>query len=290
MTKYEFYSVKILPDKQIGAHFQTTWELSFVRVGSGISIIGGDEKRFARGDLVLVPPGIQHQWIFDASDTDEQGCIQNISVMFSREFVESVTAAFPELEKSLSAITDSGNTLYTYGGKTGDAIKKLLVDMMGMSYERRAVSMLELLTLLCRVEGRRCVEAEPRLSETEKKTERLKVFCICNFRRNVDCTAAARHLGMNKSALCRFVRHRLGMTFTAYINRLRIEESCKLLKNTDKTAASIAYDCGFSNVTYFNRVFKRMHGMSPLEFRHASGGMRSSGEAVADGCETTVPL
>lgn len=262
----EYHNVKIRPEEQIGAHFQSLWELDLVLTGSGVRFIDGRKDDFSCGDIVLLPPDVEHQWIFNDTDTDCNGYIHNISLLFSNQFINNLTIALPDLGHALTTLI-AQKKISVFHGETRDKIEALLVSMIDMTPEQKAVKMPELMLLLCSADGTETIHTRQRLKEADKRAEKLTVYCICNFKRDINIASAARHLGINKSALCRFVKQHFGATFTAYINNLRLEESCKLLKTTDKSISVIAYECGFNNITYFNRLFKMRHHKSPREYR-----------------------
>lgn len=62
-----------------------------------------------------------------------------------------------------------------------------------------------------------------------------------------------------------------GMTFQDYVQCVRIQESCRLLINTTKKVSEISQLVGYSNIQFFNEVFRRQTGMSPREFRRMGG-------------------
>ena len=58
------------------------------------------------------------------------------------------------------------------------------------------------------------------------------------------------------------------MFFCVYVNQVRIRNAARMLtEETDKTILEIALDCGFGNISYFNRIFRRLNGMTPKEYR-----------------------
>jgi len=77
---------------------------------------------------------------------------------------------------------------------------------------------------------------------------------------------------MNDKYLGRLFRKQLGQTFHEYLNAVRIKRAEELLMLPAKSIISIALDCGFQNVTYFNRIFARQHRMSPTQYRKNSAG------------------
>ncbi|UCE93652.1 MAG: AraC family transcriptional regulator, partial [Flavobacteriaceae bacterium] len=67
---------------------------------------------------------------------------------------------------------------------------------------------------------------------------------------------------------CRYFKQRTNKTYINFLLDIRIENSCKLLaKNSDLSIAEISYQCGFNNLTNFNRKFKSIKGMTPSDFR-----------------------
>ena len=60
------------------------------------------------------------------------------------------------------------------------------------------------------------------------------------------------------------------MTFTDYLQKLRIEKSCELLAGSDMRIAEIAQAVGYEDIKFFNRLFKRTLGMPPREYRRVS--------------------
>ena len=62
----------------------------------------------------------------------------------------------------------------------------------------------------------------------------------------------------------------VGVSLTEYVNRSRIAFAEKLLENSDLPTKSIAFQCGISDICYFNRMFKRVTGMTPKVYREKS--------------------
>ncbi|MCR6650871.1 MAG: helix-turn-helix transcriptional regulator [Cellvibrionaceae bacterium] len=84
-------------------------------------------------------------------------------------------------------------------------------------------------------------------------------------------------LGINKSKINTILKDELGMTFTAYINKLRLTEAARLLSEyPDETISQIAYRVGFNNPSYFNKLFKETYGCSPKHFKVGASGKPST--------------
>jgi len=72
---------------------------------------------------------------------------------------------------------------------------------------------------------------------------------------------------------CKMFKKVAGVNFTDYLSRVRIEKSKELLLNPNLRISEIAYDVGFQSLTHFNRVFKRILGQSPTDYRLKLGGV-----------------
>lgn len=77
----------------------------------------------------------------------------------------------------------------------------------------------------------------------------------------------AGRFAVNKNYLSSRFHQEVGMTVTAYINRTRIERSVSMLEKTSRTIQEIAESCGFSDGNYYTRIFRKLNGMTPNEYR-----------------------
>jgi AraC-like DNA-binding protein len=75
-------------------------------------------------------------------------------------------------------------------------------------------------------------------------------------------------LGLNRTKVNEILKEELGMTFTAYLNKLRLTEAARLLSEKEEANVSeIAYLVGYNNVSYFNKLFKIEYGCTPKTFK-----------------------
>lgn len=74
-------------------------------------------------------------------------------------------------------------------------------------------------------------------------------------------------VGMNAQYLCRYFKKMTGKTLTEYINEVRIEKAVELLAETDEKVITVATACGYDNISYFIKRFKKQKGVTPQEYR-----------------------
>jgi AraC-like DNA-binding protein/mannose-6-phosphate isomerase-like protein (cupin superfamily) len=123
-----------------------------------------------------------------------------------------------------------------------------------------------ILYALCAEFDRGRVYAEGR-EESEGLLAKIFHFVESNYEGACTLDALAAHTSYHYVYLSRYFKRCVGMSFTEYVNRYRINEAGYLLKNTEATVISIALDCGFDSLRSFNRNFKRVMGMTPVEYR-----------------------
>ncbi len=111
--------------------------------------------------------------------------------------------------------------------------------------------------------------AEYRIRGKSDETLLAKIFDYVRNHYNADCSLQllSSSLNYHYSYLSRLFSEQTGMSFTEYVNRFRIHESCYFLTNTDKSITQIAFDCGYNSLRSFYRNFMDQIGETPGEFR-----------------------
>jgi YesN/AraC family two-component response regulator len=99
------------------------------------------------------------------------------------------------------------------------------------------------------------------------KLEAVFNYVIENFREEVNLKEAASLACLNEAAFCRYFKRRTEKTFSEFVNHVRITHATRLLHDKDWSIASICFECGYKNISYFNRVFRDIMGNTPFEYR-----------------------
>ena len=105
------------------------------------------------------------------------------------------------------------------------------------------------------------------LDDYNYHTIRAQKYIKEHYAEPITLDVLATHLGLNKSYLCTIFKQATKDSFCTYTNKVRIEESKKLLRNTNQSMTDIALSVGFSSSSYFNTIFKKLEGKTPLEYR-----------------------
>lgn len=108
-------------------------------------------------------------------------------------------------------------------------------------------------------------------SSSPNETIRLIVSYVTeNYAKQITLGEMANMVGFSKEYFCRFFKQHIGVTFLQYLYEVRISHAARLLSTSDITVADAMLKCGFTNQTIFNRLFKKIYGMTPREVRKIS--------------------
>ena len=105
---------------------------------------------------------------------------------------------------------------------------------------------------------------------TQERLRRILLYIQEHYREPIRLADIARLEDLSESHVSRFFREHLNITLQDYLTRLRVEAAMQLLKNTDLSPTSIAYECGFSDPKYMNQGFQKLLGVHPSQWRSES--------------------
>lgn len=106
---------------------------------------------------------------------------------------------------------------------------------------------------------------------SESKNPVLIKKCIAyinnNYKDNITLDTVANMVHLNSSYFSSIFKKEMGLSFSSYLNKIRIEQSKLLLKNTDYSILNIALEVGFEDQSYFSKVFKSLTNMTPKQYK-----------------------
>ncbi len=97
--------------------------------------------------------------------------------------------------------------------------------------------------------------------------KRAVEYITQNYGEDISLEDVAEHIKINPSYLCVLFKKNIGMTFSQFLNKVRIDKAKQLLENTEYSVMEIAVACGFSDQSYFTKVFKKYTGVTPKKYR-----------------------
>ena len=265
MKKFTFEHVVLLPKDQIGLHKQSCWELSYIVRWEGIRTIGDTKEKFQAGEMVLVAPGMQHQWHFNTPTDSKDGMIENITITFLSSLLSNLSSVYEEME-DMVLWYDSLNKSIQLPKESNQKMKDIMWKMMEQDDCERFLSLLRLLVMIWKTDSKRQVGN----FQTDRDTgvvNKVVTYLHCNFKRQITIKQLANYIGMNGTSLCSLFKRKKGKTIIQYLLEYRMMMVKEALNRGDASISQICYECGFGDVPYFNRTFKKYMGITPKEYK-----------------------
>ena len=270
---YQVGKMDILTKNAENQRTNKSWTLLYVRSGSGMYIYEGKLFCLNESDVLVFPPMVSYSFVPDDLGDEYNVSVDAVVVRFEKAWIDQFLHVFPGCSDMVLALRE----MKTAMSVTGTKWFKLsgLMDKLGRSAGLvEAVTILEIFQQIAENSdmlpfsiARSQINEIPDISEKKSRIDR---YISCNLLRNISLDAISAYAGMNKTYFCLFFKKHYGMRFIDYLNGRKIELACRLLSDPRNSVSDIARQCGFTSVTYFNRVFKAAKGVSPTEHRNSS--------------------
>ncbi|WP_040949973.1 AraC family transcriptional regulator [Gorillibacterium massiliense] len=258
---------------ETGLHQHDFCELNYIAEGSGFQYLGDRVLPAARGDFFALPIGSSHVFRPYSSDKNRRLVVYN--VVFTPSLLEEIAAAVPDLDLGGFWERLSRGPLET--GRLRDS-QLVLEPLFERIYEEHASlrpgssAMLTALLTQILIEWMRQLRAGQTSAAPTQGLELIgEAADYIRKRASEPLTLreTAEHFRVSERHFQRLFKERTGQTFHDFVQRQRIMTACELLRTTSHKLDAIAAMAGYRDLQSFCRVFKRIEGKTPGQYRKA---------------------
>ena len=261
-----------LPSLDDQFHYHNAYEISYLIKNTGKRIVGDNIEDFTHDDLTLMAPYVPHITYTDrhveARDEDLQ--VHAIVIYFYPDWLNEQHLSSPELSKVRNLLENLKRGIKLFGETKTIVIDKVLKlkDTCGL---KAIITLLDILLDISESEQYTCLASEgyTQLSNVneEKRMNDIYQYITTHFKDKITLEEIASIANMTPTAFCKYFKHRTKKTFSNFVNEIRIGYACKLLMRKNVSVSEVCFECGFNNVTNFNRYFKKLTKMVPTEYK-----------------------
>ncbi len=263
---FEKYDIKSDHSRQFASkHWHNETEIIYVEKGSIDITINNTYYIGNAGDIFIVNSGELHEIYGTSTPLEYRAFVFDFDMLsFHKDDIAQQTFIEPVLNGKLK-FNNTINTshkafeLLTYINKINTtksacyilSTKAALMQFFAIMFEENKAVLLK--------------NASP-----DKKNQLLKgivKYIDENYNQEISLAEIAAYSNMSRKYFCRFFKNNFNKTFIEYLNDVKIEHSMILLNESNISITDVAISCGFSNMSYFTRTFKKKTGCTPSQYR-----------------------
>lgn len=256
-----------LPAFDAAFHFHPEFELTHIKIGEGQRYVGSQVEDFEMDDLILLGSNLPHCWISKPLAHDE--LVEASVIQFQADFLGNDFLNLPEM-KRVSNLLSKAKTGLKIVGNTQKVVLEEINRMPQLKEYQRLVVLLGILGIISESQELQPIDISfSNIKHSGNETMRFqKVFSylIENYRDDITLQKISEVAHLSPTSFCRYFKAVTGKTFLEIVNAYRIQHACQLLRKNELSVSQIAFESGFNDVSYFNKLFKKMKGVNPMKF------------------------
>ena len=244
-------------------------QLSVIKKGEGSLIVGDMVHSFQTGELIVLGSNVPHVF---KSTTLKDSPSHMLTVFFKKdsfgndffetEELKSLDSFFKKALQGFKILKPTENIIFQFEA------------LFTVSKLERFILFLQLLNGI-NESGYTPLSTFPQAKRySDNEGQRMGIiynFSMNHFREKITLPQIASEAAMTPQAFCRYFKKRTRKTYIEFLNEIRIEEACNLLKkHPEMSIIEIAESSGFNNISNFHRKFKELKGIRPLQYQKQS--------------------
>lgn len=249
-------------------HSHEEIELNFIYNGGGARRRIGDYVGIIEDlELVLIGSNLPHVWENYKCSCKE---IEEITIQFHKDFLDD---RFLRRNQMIYM-----NKMFEHSAKgilfSKETITGIMPRLRSLTQKQGFDSVLELLSILHDLSVSRNMHTlsnttftNGEISYNSRRINLVQEYISENFHKNISLAEVSKLVSMTEVSFSRFFKTRTGITFMDSLLESRLGHASRMLIDTTQSISEIAYNCGFNNISNFNRLFKKKKGCTPKEFR-----------------------
>jgi len=248
-------------------HVHPEYEIVYISEGcKGRRHIGNHISSYENGDLLFLGPNIPH-YGFTTSFRKEHF---EIVVQLDAHFLGHTFLKVPEM-LGIRQLFEKSKAGISFNGLTKIEIGNDLLQMTEMNSFDRLLRLLRIFQKMETSNEFELLNVENITLEVDRKDSdrmnSINKYVRAHYQDVINLEDIAGEVLMTVPSFCRYFKQQTGKTFTLFVNEYRIRKACNLLANTTQSITEICFECGFNNMSHFNKHFKMITGQTPGNYR-----------------------
>lgn len=246
-------------------HYHPEYEIVYIEGTNGTRHVGDHISRYEGSDLVFIGPNIPHLNFDYGVKTDHE----KVVVQLKENFLGDAFWQAPEFA-AIMRLFERARSGISFYGQTKQVVGERLRQLADLPPFERLMMLLSIFQQLATSSDYTPLHGEAVASaynlKEQQRLKRVNQFIADQYFRKIEITEVAALANLTEAAFCRYFKRMTRLTFTQFLNQYRVNQAQKLLL-LDNTVTETCFACGFESLSYFNKIFRRVTGENPLEFK-----------------------
>lgn len=265
--RYKMFEEVVKPEDW---HVHQEFELVLHRNFRGKSKIDHFEGVIEHNELLLLGPGVAHS--FESINSNEQNPCKTYVIWFSKEWIAKLMYSCVEL-RPFSTIIRDANKGVKFSKQTAEKVFQHLNNFEDLTPIGQLAVLIQILGELCIEQSHTTLFS---YTQSEKKetshSDFSKIDQICkyidkHYSSDITLKKLADYMYVSENTVHRWFIQHFNESYISYLTKLRLNHASQLLTTTLQPISLIAENVGFTNLSNFNRSFKKYRGMTPSLYR-----------------------
>lgn len=254
-------------------HYHPELELHYVIKGEGVRFIGDNISNFTAGEMILLGENLPHTWRCkdEYLQNNPDLNVEAMVIKFLPDCLGKYLLNLPEayLIPKLFEKAKSGMVI---NGKAKDKLAELMKSSIEATNLDRIIILLSILKTLAETDEYSGIVTGKNTfyQSNESETQRINKICtytMTNYKKDITLEEIASLSNLSITSFCRYFKLMTKKTYYDFLIEIRVSHACRFLIENKLPTEMICFDCGFNNVSNFYRHFKKVTGMTPLDYK-----------------------
>ncbi len=247
-------------------HYHPSYEMNFVLKGEGTRYVGNHRDYFEEGDLILLAPDIPHNWMSKQQKAEEYS---SLVMQWDENFMGSDWQHSPEFSHISRLLAQSVKGI-VFDKSMGKEIERYKDRLLNLPPFEKIILLLQILNDFSKSDEYKFLSEDGFQTRQNTRNSRIKTvmeFIDEHYSEKITLKMVASLVNMSEGAFSRYFSQTYKKPFFSYLNEYRINQSYRLLEETDLRINEIGYACGYDCLQFFYRQFMKYTNCAPLDYR-----------------------
>ena len=246
-------------------HYHPEIELVYVEADAGIRHVGSHISGYTQSDLVFIGSNIPHLNF----DYRLRSDYHQVVIQLREDFLGSAITLAPEFS-TIQQLFKKASSGVAFGADTKALVVEKLKQLDHFNSFQQLMGLIEIFQILANAKDFELLNDDDMSIQFFLK-DKIRMGAIyeyidANYNRKPDVNVVAEKVHLTTPAFCRYFKRQTNMTFTDFVNQYRIDMAKNHLMQ-DRNITETCYAVGFESLSYFNKLFNKIVGQNPSDFK-----------------------